>query len=135
MDVDTRETWSPPKLTFDPEWLAVVRAFSPYMTLTQNQHGSYPEHQAVVEAISRELEWVKQNLPEGGHQDINDVQTFSMTATGPTPETQMDKGRQRAVLVFTNLMPMLTCRQPIISQIPRRPHYVPCYRLTTRSIV
>ena len=135
MDVDTPETESPPKLTFDPEWLAIVRAFDPYMTLTPNQHGSYPEHPAVIEAISREREWVKQNLPEGGHQEIADVQTFSMTATGPTTDTQKAKGQQRAVLVFSKLKCILTCRQPLISQIPKRPHYVPCCRLTTRRIV
>jgi lariat debranching enzyme len=95
MDIDTPETSSPPRLTFDPEWLAVVRAFDPYMVLTQSQHGSYPEHQAAIEAVARELEWVRQNLPEGGRQDINDIQTFVMTATGPTPETQKAKGQQR----------------------------------------
>lgn len=135
MDVDTLETSSPPKLTFDPEWLAVIRTFDPYMVLTQNQHGSYPEPQTAAEAVSRELEWVKQNLPQGGHQDINNIQTFAMTATGPTSETQRAKRQQRAVLVFSKLMRMLTCRQPVIFRTPRRPHYVPCYRLTTRSIV
>jgi len=95
MDIDAPETSSPPRLMFDPEWLAVVRAFDPYLTLTKNQYGSYPDHQAAIEAVYRELEWVKQNLPEGGRQNINDVQTFVMTATGPTPETQKAKGQQR----------------------------------------
>jgi lariat debranching enzyme len=100
MDINTPETSSPPRLTFDPEWLAVVRAFEPYMTLTQKQHGSYPDHQTAIEAVSRELEWVKLNLPEGGRQDINDIQTFVTTATGPTPETQAAKAQQRGVIVF-----------------------------------
>jgi len=100
MDIDAPETSSPPKLTFDPEWLAVIRAFDPYMTLTQNQHGSYPDHQAAIGAVSRELEWIKQNLPEGGLQEINDVQTFTLTATGPTPETQTAKGQQREIIMF-----------------------------------
>ena len=94
---------------FDPEWLAVVRAFDPYMTLTENQYGSYPDHLAAMEAVSRDLEWVKQNLPEGGRQDINDVQTFVITATGPTPETQKAKGQQRGIIVFSKLGHMLTC--------------------------
>ena len=133
--MDTLETASPAKLTFDPQWLAVVRTFNPYMTLTQSQHGSYPEPQTAIEVVSRELEWVKQNLPEGGHQDINDVQTFTMTATGPTLETQKAKGRQRAVLVFSVSKRILTCRQLFIFQIPRRLHFVPCCRLTTKLIV
>lgn len=108
VDIDAPETSSPPNLTFDPEWLAVVRAFDQYMTLGQTQHGSYPEHQAAIEAVSRELEWVKQNLPEGGHQDINDVHTFAMTATGPTPETQKAQGQQRGVIVFSTLKRTLT---------------------------
>jgi len=72
------------------------------MTLTQNQHGLYPNHQAANEAVSRELEWVRQNLSEGGRQDVNDIQTFVTTATGPTPETQTAKGQQRAVNKFLN---------------------------------
>ena len=135
MDMNAPQTDSPPKLTFDPEWLAVVRAFDPYMTLTHSQHGSYPERQGAIDEVSRELEWVKQNLPRGGHQDINAIQTFVMTATGPTPETQKAKGQQRAILVFSEFKHILTCRQPAIFRILRRPHYVPCYRSTTRSIV
>lgn len=78
------------------------------MTLTQSQHGSYPDHPAAIEAVSRDLDWVKQNLPEGGRQDINDVQTFVITTTGPTPETQKAKGQQRGVIVFLRLEHMLT---------------------------
>lgn len=96
VDIVAPETNSPPRLKFDPEWLAIVRAFDSYMTLTQSQHGSYPEHEAAIEAVGRELEWVKQNLAEGGHQDVSDAQTFVMTATGPTPETQMAKEQQPA---------------------------------------
>jgi lariat debranching enzyme len=81
--------------------LAVVRAFDLYMTLTEKQHRSYPDHQAAIEAISRELEWVKENLPDGGRQDINNVQAFVITATGPTPETQTAKGQQRGVIMFS----------------------------------
>ena len=104
MDIDTPETSSPPKLKFDPEWLAIVRVFDSYMTLTEDQHGSYPEHKPAIEAVSRELEWVKQHLPEGGHQEISNVQTFVMTATGPTPETQKAKGQQRGIIIFSKLM-------------------------------
>jgi len=134
VDLDPPETNSPPRLTFDPEWLAVVRAFDPYMTLTEKQHGSYPDHQAAIEAVSRELEWVKRNLPEGGRQDIHDVQIFVITATGPTPETQKAKGQQRSVIVFSKPGHILTCWQPVTSRTPKRPRFVPCYRLTTRPI-
>jgi len=109
MDIDAPETSSPPRLTFDPEWLAVVRAFDPYLTLTEDQHVSYPGHQDAIEAVSRELEWVKRNLSEGGRQNINEVQTFVMTATGPTPETQNAKGQQRGAIVFSKPRCMLTC--------------------------
>lgn len=109
MDIDAPENSLPPRLTFDPEWLAVVRAFDSYMTLTQNQHGSYPDHQAAIEAVSRELEWVKQNLPEGGRQDVNDVQTFVITATGPTSETEKFKGQQRGIIALSKPRCKLTC--------------------------
>ena len=109
MDIDTPGTSSPPRLTFDPEWLAITRAFDPYMALEKKQHGPYPDHPTAIEAVSRELEWVKQNIPEGGSQDVNDVQTFIVTATGPTPETQKAKGQQRGVIVFSELRYMLTC--------------------------
>ena len=88
-----------------------------------------------MEEVSRELEWVKQNLPEGGRQDVNDVQTFVMTATGPTPGIQKAKAQQRGFIVFSEPRLMLTPEQPIIFRTPKRPHSVPCYTLTTRQIV
>ena len=78
------------------------------MALTQNQNGSYPDHLAAIEAVSREMEWVKQNISEGGRQDISDVQTFAITATGPTPETHKVKGQQRRVVVFSKPRCILT---------------------------
>jgi len=79
------------------------------MSLTENQHKSYPDHPAAIEAVARDVEWVKQNLPEGGRQEVNDVQTFVMTATGPTPETQKAKGQQRGVIAFSEPGHILIC--------------------------
>jgi len=71
------------------------------MTLTEKQHRPYPDHPAAIEAVARDMEWAKQNLAEGGRQEIKDVQTFVITATGPTPETKKAKGRQRELIAFS----------------------------------
>lgn len=71
------------------------------MTLTEKQHKPYPDHPAAIEAVARGVKWVKKNLAEGGRQEIKDVQTFVITATGPTPETQKAKGQQREVIAFS----------------------------------
>lgn len=74
-----------PILTFDPEWLAVTRAFNPYMSTAQKQL-QYPDEAEARAAVARELEWVEKHvLGDQGVKRIDECQLFSVTAPGPMP--------------------------------------------------
>jgi len=80
-----------PKLTYDPEWLAITRAFHPYLSTDRTQ-STYPDEDTAREMIRRELEWVKSNVCNNGDsvvkemKDIRDCQLFVMTAPPPGNE-------------------------------------------------
>ena len=81
-----------PTLTYDPEWLAITRAFHPYLSQSRTQ-AIYPEEGAARGMIEKELEWIKShvrnNKNEGskvGIRDVADCQAFVMTAPGPGSE-------------------------------------------------
>ncbi|KAM5535788.1 hypothetical protein V8D89_010602 [Ganoderma adspersum] len=79
---------SVPLLTFDPEWLAITRAFNQHMTLNRAQ-SSYPDEDPAREAVRQEMEWIKEHIlsgREGGTVKVDDVQQFVMTAPGPGSE-------------------------------------------------
>lgn len=79
-----------PRLTYDPEWLAITRAFHPYLSTTRMQP-IYPDEEAARKMIQEELEWVKNNIHNKndaagtgmGVRDVSDCQVFVMTAPGP----------------------------------------------------
>ena len=58
-------------LSYDPEWLAITRAFQPYLSLESRQ-AIYPNPDDARAAVSREWDWVhahvppKLNLGDGG---------------------------------------------------------------------
>ncbi|TFK83676.1 DBR1-domain-containing protein [Polyporus arcularius HHB13444] len=84
---------SPPTLAFDPEWLAITRAFNQHMSLARTQ-SPYPEEAAARAAVARELEWVKTHVldgKDGGVARVEDVQQFVMTAPGPSREEEKTK--------------------------------------------
>ncbi|OBZ75579.1 Lariat debranching enzyme [Grifola frondosa] len=73
-----------PVLAFDPEWLAITRAFNPYMSRTIDQL-PYPNETQAREAVRTELEWVKTNiLQDEGVVPVDRCQTFEMTAPPPS---------------------------------------------------
>jgi lariat debranching enzyme len=76
-----------PVLSFDPEWLAISRAFHPLLSTTRKQP-SFPEEADARAMVSKELEWVIQNLKQDERGDIlvSDYQTFVVTASGPGSE-------------------------------------------------
>lgn len=86
-------------LSFDPEWLAITRAFNPYMS-TISPQSSYPDEATAREAVQMNLEWVQKNVIEDrGITQVEDCQLFCETAPPPgKPEAQ---GRsQRAYHYF-----------------------------------
>ncbi|TDL18907.1 DBR1-domain-containing protein [Rickenella mellea] len=75
-----------PRLTFDPEWLAITRAFHPFLSTSRHQL-SMPDEEQAREMVSTELEWVLANVGDkdehDGLRDVNDCQVFWATAPGP----------------------------------------------------
>ena len=76
-----------PELTYDPEWLAITRAFHPYMSLSPEQV-PFPTEAQARELVRNELAWVMENIEtrageKPGSRSIHDCQQFVMTAPGP----------------------------------------------------
>lgn len=88
-----------PTLSFDPEWLAITRAFQPWYSTTHQQR-SYPNEQQARTIFARELKWVTENvkMDEDGHIPVQSWQTFVMTAPGPGSEGPKNKITQRELL-------------------------------------
>ena len=93
-------------LTFDPEWLAITRAFNPHMSVVSKQ-SAYPDEAHARGAISEALEWVKKNVYgvsqselveksplEGLVKTVESCQKFCVTAPGPGQGTGPEN-RQR----------------------------------------
>ncbi|THU88901.1 DBR1-domain-containing protein [Dendrothele bispora CBS 962.96] len=85
---------APPTLSFDPEWLAILRAFDPWFSLTREQR-PFPDESEAREMVNREMAWVEQHLLRAKPQDqndhspmfpVSDIQQFVMTAPGPGSE-------------------------------------------------
>jgi lariat debranching enzyme len=76
-----------PVLSFDPEWLAISRAFHPWLSTTRYQP-SFPAEAEARAMVSEELEWVNKNVEQDERGDIlvSDYQTFTITAPGPGRE-------------------------------------------------
>ena len=99
-----------PRLTYDPEWLAITRAFHPFLS-TDNTQPKYPDEDAARLMITKELDWVMSNVKNKsddvatGIRDIDDCQPFVKTAPGPGQEGDaMSKQRElRPVFLSRNL--------------------------------
>ncbi|KAJ7704470.1 lariat debranching enzyme, C-terminal domain-containing protein [Mycena rosella] len=110
IDVPTPEAHLPPKdtrhhtptLFFDPHWLAIVRAFAPFLPLTEKAVGLPPAEQH-PHLIADALAWVQENV---GVKAVDDVQVFAQTAP-PTRSSggEEDTGIMRAYLRFYRPFP------------------------------
>lgn len=82
-------------LSFDPEWLAISKAFHPWFSKTKFQR-PFPDEAEARAMIAKELEWVNANIKknEDGVIPVDDWQTFEVTAPGPGSEGA-DKFKQR----------------------------------------
>ncbi|TFY67350.1 hypothetical protein EVJ58_g1673 [Rhodofomes roseus] len=79
-----------PVLSFDPEWLAVTRAFHSYMPTGPSQM-MYPEESAAREAVEKELAWVKEHVKT---TKVEECQAFVVTAPPPNPATDSGNPEQ-----------------------------------------
>lgn len=105
-----------PKLTFDPEWLAITRAFHPFMTRRAEQI-PFPAEGLARQMVKDEIEWVIRNVGNNeGSINVLDYQQFVKTAPGPGNEGSM-RNRQR-MWAFQNVCSRLISS---FSIIPRKP--------------
>ncbi|KAF9480797.1 DBR1-domain-containing protein [Pholiota conissans] len=76
-----------PLLSFDPEWLAITRAFHPFLSTTRQQP-TFPDEAEARALVAKEREWVAQNIPVDarGEIPVSEHQVFVMTAPGPGSE-------------------------------------------------
>ncbi|KAF5391317.1 hypothetical protein D9757_002084 [Collybiopsis confluens] len=77
---------SPPRLTFDPYWLAITRAFHSQISLAKHQQ-PFPSEEVARKMVEENLKWVRQNVPEEGQVRVTDIQQFVLTTSGPNSET------------------------------------------------
>lgn len=83
LDLPTPHSSSPVKMTFDPAWLAISRAFQPLLSL-QMQQTPLPSDPTVVKAtVEKELAWVRANVLEAGMPEVASIQRFERTAPAP----------------------------------------------------
>jgi len=89
MNIDTPQhldssKHSGPRLAFDPEWLAITRAFQPWFSTTQSQL-PFPDEAEARRLVVKERDWVSANIKtnQDGEIPIQNYQKFAMTAPGP----------------------------------------------------
>jgi len=98
LNPEQRKAQHPPRLTYDPEWLAITRAFHPFLS-TDRLQLKCPDEDAARLMVHKELEWVRSNVQNKsdsvatGIRDVDDCQPFVMTAPGPGQEGRA-KGTQ-----------------------------------------
>jgi len=98
IDVDAPAPHDTAVLSFDPEWLAINRAFHPWFSTARFQR-PFPEEAEARTMIAKELEWVEKNVKKNdeGLILIDEWQTFAQTAPGPGSEGA-DKFKQRKII-------------------------------------
>ncbi|OCH84157.1 hypothetical protein OBBRIDRAFT_891949 [Obba rivulosa] len=80
---DALRSGAPPVISFDPEWLAITRAFHRYMSLERSQK-KYPDEATMRAAVQRELEWVRENVMAGKDVlPLDEIQQVDLTAPPP----------------------------------------------------
>lgn len=142
-----------PRLSFDPEWLAITRAFHAQLSTVRAQP-RLPNPKVAVDMVKRELEWVQSHIgatrkdgttageskpiiesssgtgpgSESGLKDVDECQVFWPTAPGPGSEGG-HKFSQRACLPHSLLCFVASVR-------PARPtRFAHLYRHNSRSVL
>jgi len=102
VDIPSPQDYSPPRLTFDIEWLAISKATYPLLSTERKAHVQ-PLSTLARRWVNRELEWVKDKITtikrttspnsdteEQGTEEedfelkVEEIQQFVMTASGPS---------------------------------------------------
>ena len=80
---------SPVTLSYDPEWLAITRAFQPYLSRKREQE-AYPDLDTARTAVAHEWDWVHEHvLPKlGDGWRIDACQRFTQGVNGARQQTE-----------------------------------------------
>jgi hypothetical protein len=106
LEIPTPVSDSPPRLQFDPEWLAITRAFHPWLTLTPNQR-PLPSVEEGKRLIAEARVWIDENVVKRempAPAPINPPQSEAVadepdTAEGVTAESKDDGAQETASAV------------------------------------
>ncbi|KAK4048773.1 lariat debranching enzyme [Microbotryomycetes sp. JL201] len=73
-----------PRLYFDPHWLAIVRAFSPYLSLDVRPK-PFPDVSRHEQLVADALDWVRAHVGSNGDGkvEVDQIQQFAKTAPAP----------------------------------------------------
>ena len=103
-------------MCYDPEWLAITRAFQPYLS-REHKQATYPGPDDARAAVSREWDWVHTHVPPklnlGDAWRVDACQRFvirSPPAGGPSLGHPDREGNSAAAMAqteaFTTLLEM-----------------------------
>jgi hypothetical protein len=88
LDIPTPESDSPPKLEFDPEWLAITRAFHPWLSLSPNQR-PLPNQEEGRRLIDEAREWIQANVVEREMPEVEvPIELAPSADVEPGPEVE-----------------------------------------------
>ncbi|KIW99930.1 uncharacterized protein Z518_10858 [Rhinocladiella mackenziei CBS 650.93] len=85
-----RQVKRPLKLSYDPEWLAILRVFAPELSLGGNPTDKVAPHRGDTwyrEQIIKEQEWIKERVVKPGQLQV--PENFSITAPVYDPELKV----------------------------------------------
>ncbi|KAI8057896.1 DBR1-domain-containing protein [Syncephalis plumigaleata] len=80
IEIDDNTTESTPILSYDPEWLAILRATRSYLSLDYHQP-NIPSNDAIYRKIDQERAWIDANIA-----NLQVPHNFTITAPPPTPD-------------------------------------------------
>ncbi len=109
------------KLTFDPEWLAITRAFQPFFNQGQPR-ALLPPHHLSSQLVRKHLEWVLEHV--GEDRPVGSVQKFQPTAPGSVGR---ESRRQRELFRPLNLCFFIHLEQHQHTSTSRQRRSVTCY--------
>lgn len=109
----------PPRLTFDPEWLAITRALHPFFCTTKAQ-ATLPNPDDARALVATELEWVRRNVPDGGLQEVSEVQKFWRTAPGPIGNPKEQHRPRKCLLTIMRSIHDMAGQRPGIQTLRQR---------------
>ena len=106
-----------PKLTFDPEWMAITRAFQPWLSRTHRQR-AFPDEGTARRMVEAELEWVMRTVGDG--YEIGECQVFEQSAPVEQREGEVRVYRNGQTAALCGLLGMSNrVAEPLVTEAER----------------